>query len=254
MILKGFLILYLWSWHTLQDGVYYKEFVISDKYPIHVIKVEPNKSLLVALSAKVHSKKSMTVKEWCEKFNLVVATNAGMYATDYLTHVGYMRIGNDVLNPRWVKNYFSVFAFNPLKPNLPPAMMIDLDLDNKKILQDYSVVIQNLRLIKYKGKNVWSPSSKKWSESALAMDEKGNVLFIFSIEAFSMYELNKILLSLPLNIVRAMHLEGGPPASLSIHSSNIKLDLMGKGETEFLENDSYRTQYPIPSIIGVKRK
>ena len=47
-------------------------------------------------------------------------------------------------------------------------------------------------------------------------------------------ELNAMLLALPLGVVAAMHLEGGPEASLSIHAPGIDLDLAGSYETGFL--------------------
>ena len=60
-----------------------------------------------------------------------------------------------------------------------------------------------------------------------------------------MWEFNERLRALPLGIVRAMHVEGGPEASLSIHAGGIDLDLAGSYETGFHENDSNETQWPI---------
>ncbi|HJX65335.1 MAG TPA: hypothetical protein VJ860_15440, partial [Polyangia bacterium] len=58
-------------------------------------------------------------------------------------------------------------------------------------------------------------------------------------------------LALPLQIAKAMHVEGGPEASLSIHAGGVNLDLNGSYETGFREDDTSREQWPLPNIIGV---
>ena len=69
-----------------------------------------------------------------------------------------------------------------------------------------------------------------------------------------MHEFNELALNLPLNIAGAMHLEGGPEASLSIHTGGIDLDLSGSYETDFWPDDSNHRQWPIPNILGVLRQ
>ncbi|MFL6246152.1 MAG: hypothetical protein ACJ74H_09015 [Thermoanaerobaculia bacterium] len=66
-----------------------------------------------------------------------------------------------------------------------------------------------------------------------------------------MHDFNRRLLALPLDIRQAMHLEGGPEASLSIHVPGI--DLCGSYETGFLEDESNREQWPLPNVLGVLR-
>lgn len=50
-----------------------------------------------------------------------------------------------------------------------------------------------------------------------------------------------------------MHVEGGPEASLSIHTGGVDLDLCGSYETGFNENDSNTHQWAIPNVLGVAR-
>jgi len=49
-----------------------------------------------------------------------------------------------------------------------------------------------------------------------------------------------------------MHVEGGPEASLSIHTGELELDLSGSCETGFNANDLNHTQWPIPNVLGVR--
>jgi hypothetical protein len=48
-----------------------------------------------------------------------------------------------------------------------------------------------------------------------------------------------------------MHVEGGPEASLSVHSGGVELDLCGSFETGFVSDDANPLQWPIPNVIGV---
>ena len=61
-------------------------------------------------------------------------------------------------------------------------------------------------------------------------------------------------LALPLGITAAMHVEGGPEASLSIHAGGLDLDLNGSYETGFNENDDEKAQWPIPNLLAVVRR
>jgi hypothetical protein len=94
---------------------------------------------------------------------------------------------------------------------------------------------------------------RRWSEAAVAMDRDGRVILAFSRHPYSMHAFNDLLLSASLGITAAMHVEGGPEASLSIHAGGIDLDLNGSYETGFNENDDAREQWPIPNLLAVPR-
>ena len=115
-------------------------------------------------------------------------------------------------------------------------------------------MIQNLRLIKRPGKTRWSKQSKKWSEVALGEDKKGNVLFIFNRSPSSMYDFNQSLLKLPIDIVCAQHLEGGPEASLYFAYNGTEVDIFGSYETHFNENEQNYRAWNIPNILGFIKK
>ena len=114
-----------------------------------------------------------------------------------------------------------MLAFEPKKTTVPPAVMIDLDTpDATARLADYGAAVQNLRLIRAPGRGVWGTQERRWSEAAVAMDNQGRIPFIFARHPFAMADLNAKLLALPLAITHAMHVEGGPEASLSIHTGH----------------------------------
>jgi hypothetical protein len=67
-----------------------------------------------------------------------------------------------------------------------------------------------------------------------------------------MFEFNALLRRLPLGVTRAMHVEGGPEASLSVRGPGVALDLAGSFETGFFENDGNGRQWALPNVVVVE--
>jgi len=237
------------EWRKLQTGV---ELAIFPR-ALYVVRIDPSRAKLRAGLAS-EALQPQTAGQWCRTAAYAVAINMGMFQHDHRSNVGYLRNGRHLNNKRWNK-YQSVLALNPSDSALPPLLWLDLDqTDRPAELERYGIVVQNLRLIASPGRNVWAKSDKKWSEAALAADSKGRLLFVFSREPHTMRDFNQKLLKLPLGITRAMHVEGGPEASLSIHVPGLDLDLCGSYETGFLPDDSNREQWPLPNVLAVLRE
>lgn len=249
-------------WKVLAPGLEHGTFTTQVATPagdgsITVLRIDPNQWELKLLSiTETGDAAGMTARDWCEKHELVAATNAGMFMQDYRTHVGMMRNASHANNSRFNSSYESVAAFDPVSDSLPPFQLFDLDEhDQSKVSNQYRSLLQNLRLIKKPGENRWGQQAKKWSEAALAEDTAGNILFVFTRSAFSMRDFNHILLGLPLNLVAAQHLEGGPEAQLFFQSGDTEYENFGSYETDFFENDSNERAWPVPNVMGiVKRK
>lgn len=193
----------------------------------------------------------LTVREWAEQTGLPVVTNAGMFAKDGSTHVGYLRTATGHVNSPDVNKYQSVAAFSPKREDLPPFRILDLDCTSiDTVKARYHGVMQNLRLIKRPGENRWSRQNKRWSEMALAEDDEGNIILAFSRSPYPMHTFNEILLDLPIGIVAAQHLEGGPEASLFIQVETKPNVWMGSWETGFYEMDDNEELWPIPNALG----
>ena len=200
--------------------------------------------------------KGRTAREWAEAHDLTVAINAGMFGTDYVTHVGYMECRGHV-NSKAVNDYQSVAAFDPRDPeNRRPFRIFDLDepgVTIQTIRQDYASLVQNLRLIKRAGMNRWSQQDKKWSEAALGEDVDGRTLFVFSRSPFSMHDFNRELISAGIDLVALQHLEGGPEAQLYVKVDGFELEVFGSYETSFREDDTNAVAWPIPNVLGIRR-
>ena len=220
--------------------------------PILVLRIDPNQWQLRLLCADRDTNgQNRTALEWCRAESLVAAINAGMFATDYQTHVGYLKSGSHVQNSN-INNYQSLLAFDAVALDSPSARVFDLDVSSLDSLRGrYGSLVQNLRLIKRPGLNRWSQQNRKWSEAALGEDSDGNILFIFSRTPFSMFDFNKILLSLPIDLVCAQHLEGGPEAQFCIDLPGCERERVGSFETGFWEKHTNKRAHRIPNVIGV---
>jgi len=101
---------------------------------------------------------------------------------------------------------------------------------------------------------VWTQNDKKWSEAALGQDKQGNVLFIFPRLPYIMHDFNEILLQLPIEIACAQHLDGGPPASFYLSTKGITIEKFGSYESKFFEDNDNKASWPMPNVLGLKKK
>jgi len=246
-------------WRPIARGVEYGVFQMSGseggEERVHVVRIDPAQAALKLVLASEQDRKLRTTAEWCKDFNLIAATNAGMFLKDYSTNVGYLRNGSHVQNKRWNRKYKSALAFDPREAGIPPAIMVDLDEPGAMMkLEGYRAVIQNLRLIKGNGIKVWEKSDRQWSEAAVGMDHEGRVLFLFCSSAFSMWEFNERIKALDLGVARLMHMEGGSVAGLSIRAGDFKIDLAGSFDTLLEANEMGMGQQLIPNVLGVQAR
>ena len=221
---------------------------------IVVLRIDPARwDLRLGLASEIDGVEGLGTREWCRRQGYVAAINAGMFATDYLTHIGYLQHREHVNNPR-LSRYKSVAAFCPGEDGIPPFRIFDTDdpgFAMDAVKRRYNCVVQNLRLLKRPGINRWQPQNKIWIEAALGEDRDGRALFIYSRTPLSMHRLNELLLALPLDIVCAQHLEGGPEAQIYVAVGGFRLEIIGGYETPFDPDPGYTVAWPLPNVIGV---
>ncbi len=241
------------TWETLDEGLELARFP-GGPGPITVLRIDPAAWRTEALAASVLDGDSRTARQWGKEYGLTAVINAGMYAADHRTHTGYFRTGDHVNNPLWnQKDYRQAACFEPRRPGLPRFVLEDLDTHPEETFaDDYDVVVQNLRLIKKPGENRWPPRDRRWSEACLGEDASGRMLWIFSRAPYTMHAWNERLLTLPLDLVAAQHLEGGPEAQLWI--SPAAIEVMGSYESGFREDGSNHVAWPVPNVLGIRRR
>jgi len=245
-------------WTALGDGLELGRFPIAGvDHPgtlVHILRIDPRRWELTLHGLPRGDSVGYTAREWSRREGLVAAINAGMYQADYRTHSGYMGADGAVLS-RGVNAYLSAAAFGPVNPADPPFRIFDLDEDPLgSLLPRYRRVVQNLRMIKRPGENRWAAQERRWSEAALGEDRDGRALFIFCGAPLPLDRLIAALLSLPLGIVAAQHLEGGSQAQLFVSAGGETVEFVGGYEGTLAASDPGRTARPIPNVLGVRAR
>jgi hypothetical protein len=222
---------------------------------IRALRIDPALFQLELLNASASPDgRILTAREWCRRHDLVAAINTSMYQQDYRTSVSLMRTRTHTNNPRLSKD-MTILAFDRLQADVPPVKIIDRECDDfEEWRQRYGTLIQSIRMLSCSGENVWSQQPRKWSTAAIGTDRQGRLLFLHVRSPYSTHDLIEILRELPLDLDRAMYAEGGPEAQLYIHSGDRKLEFVGSFESAFQEDDSNVHAWPVPNVVGIRRR
>ena len=247
------------TWRDLAPGMQQTEIAVSageGAAPITVLRFDPREWQLEYAGVGNSEEPAQSARDWSRRHGFVAAINAGMFLRDYRTHVGFLKFhayaGNSHTN-----DYRSVAAFDAHGADVPAFHLFDLDAADasmQRILADYDSAAQNLRLIRRPGIDMWPPQERRWSEAALGEDAAGRILFVFSRVPLSMHDFNERLLASDLGIVAAQHLEGGPEAQLYLRVGQTEHEWFGSYETTFREDDTNAAAWPIPNVLGVRRR
>lgn len=248
-------------WQSLAPGLEYAEFGVrpgaGEDSVIAVLRADPLrwKPLVLSASARADSA-GMSTREWAHRYDLTAAINAGMYDRDLVTHVGELVTPGHANNPRRHPRYQSLAVFDPVDGRSHPFRILDLDLlPRHQKPERWSSRVQNLRLIRRSGENRWSPGGKRWSEAALAEDDRGRILLLYCPVSLTMHEFNERLLELPLRVVAAQHLEGGLRAQLYVRSSGRTIEFHTGRR---VEHDGGGSTPPgglaVPNVLGLVRR
>ncbi len=243
------------AWKTLESGLELGTFH-SPGYPdsikatIYILRIDPSRySLQLFCSSAPDQGKALSAKQWCKRKHLVAAINASMYQQDYKTSVSLMKTAVHTNNSYMSKDK-TILVFNPRSADVPLFRIIDRQCDDFiSLKRNYTTFIQSIRMISCTGKNVWS-QGQSWSIASIGADKSGKILFIFSGTPHSVHDFSNILLALPINIDRAMYLDGGHIAQMAIETISTKLELIG----QFNGLGYSPSEAPeIPNVIGIMK-
>jgi len=192
---------------------------------ILVVRANPSAvSLTLCTAAPDHA--PLCVRDWAVSRGLWCAINASMYLPGGRS-TGYMRHPGNVNNPRLNARFGAFLVFGPREPGLAPARLLDREHDHwRHLLDRYDSVVQNFRMIS-RGRVVWKPGGEAHPTACVAQDSAGNILFIHGRLATTVNAFAEALLSLPLDIVTAMYVEGGGQAALVLNTPELFLEHSG---------------------------
>ena len=222
---------------------------------VRALRINPKYYRLRLLNASaIKDGVPLTPKQWCRQNGLIAAINPSMFQTDYKTSVSLMRTQTHTNNSRLSKD-MTILAFDRHSSDVPHAKIIDRQCENFQFWKKkYRTLVQSIRMISCKGKNVWKQQQQKWSMTAIALDGQANILFIHVRSWYSTHDLINILKKLPLNISNAMYTEGGPQAQLYINTGKKEFEFVGSYETSLPQSNEAAISWPLPNVIGISAR
>ncbi len=245
------------AWTALLPGLELGEFAAPQKSPagdstLRVLRIDPAHFRFRLLNASQAGQGNrLSTREWAKRNHLVAAINASMYQRDFLTSVSLMQTGEHV-NSSWFSKDKTILAFDPVDDSLPAVRIIDRDCEDfADLRKKYRTLIQSIRMVSCRGENVWVKKKKIWSAAAIGIDGQGRVLFIHSRSPYSMHDLINILLGLPLDLKRAMYVEGGADAQMYINTGREEYEFIGSYSSGSYESDGNLFAWPVPNVVGI---
>ncbi len=242
------------AWQTLEPGL---EYALLDGPPggeegdgkIAAVRIDPARfELRLANASAPGQGETRTAREWAYRTGASAAINASMYQQDYRTSVSLMR-SRDHVNQRRVSKDKAVLAFDPLVSGVPPVKIVDRDCEDLSDAERrYGTLVQSIRMISCERRNVWAPSDRRFSAAAIGVDAKGRVLFFHARTPWPVHDLVAALLALPIDLVRAMYVEGGPEAQLFARGGGREVERTGLMERAPRGADGGRA-WPVPNVI-----
>ncbi len=247
------------GWRNLEPGLDLGFFAAPQKSAfgdslIRVLRADTRFFALQLLNSSAsENKKRYSVKKWATQNSLVAAINASMYQKDMVKSVSYMKTGKHV-NSTWLSKDKTVLAFDPNEKKLPAVRIIDRDCEDFSALRNqYATLVQSVRMVSCHGENVWSQRDKMWSTAAVGMDKVGRVLLIHVRSPYTTHDLVNMLLQLPIDLKRAMYVEGGADAQLYINTGKEEHEFIGSYSTGSREHDENTFSRPVPNVLGLVR-
>jgi hypothetical protein len=245
------------TWKNLEPGLDFGTFHAPKKSAfgdslIRVIRADTRYFALKLLnSSALNPPKRHSVKKWVNQNALVAGINASMYQKNQVSSVSYMKTGKHV-NSTWVSKDKTILAFDPTEKNMPTVKIIDRECEDFDALRkQYATLIQSIRMVSCKGENVWAPQNKMWSTAAVGTDNHGRIMFIHVRSPYPTHELINMLLQLPIDLKRAMYVEGGADAQLYINTGKVEHEFIGSYSTGSREHDENTFSRPVPNILGL---
>jgi len=222
---------------------------------VRALRINPKYYRLRLLNASaIKNGVPLTPKQWCRQNGLIAAINPSMFQTDYKTSVSLMRTQTHTNNSRLSKD-MTILAFDRQSSDVPHAKIIDRQCEDFQFWKKkYRTLVQSIRMVSCKGKNVWKQQQQKWSMAAIALDGQANILFIHVRSWYSTHDLINILKKLPLNISNAMYTEGGPQAQLYINTAKKEFEFVGSYETSLPQSNEAAISWPLPNVIGISAR
>lgn len=196
-----------------------------------VIRADLTRTPLELFNPPATSRSSMG--QFAREQQLAVLINAAMFATDYVTSVGYMRNYDQVNNPRFNARMQGFLMFNPKDAGSPAAKV-----GRRSEIDAYHTVFQTYRMWDAQEGILWKKGASYYHQVGLVgVDGENRVLFFYHPAFVDVHDLVERIIGLGLNLRGLLYLDGGNHASLYLDSA------IGR---------SWNTGLSLPNLLGLR--
>ena len=251
------------NWTILTKGMEYREMTapvqsfIGDS-KLSILRLDPAQFHFDLLAASQHDSLPRTVVKWAQSFDLMVAFNAGMYEqAKPLQSRAYLQNGKHYNNPKLLEAFNLMLALGP-KKGLNRSNIEVLDLSCSDWRQEkhcFKGFAQGLRMLDCNGQpTYWQKKIQSCSMLVAAEDNQGWFYLIFTRSPYTHNQMIDFMKQMPRGLHDAIYLEGGPEASLYINVNEHHIEKVGSWVSDTWETDDNKHFWPLPNIIGIRKK
>lgn len=251
------------NWTTLTKGMEYREisapvksFIGDSK--LSILRMDPALFRFNLFAASQFDSIARNLHSWADTFDLLVAFNSGMYSLEKpLQSRAYLKSGQHVNNGQLLEDFNLMMALGP-KPQTNRSNIEVLDLtcsDWEQEQKNFSAFAQGLRMIDCNASPMnWQKNIQSCSMLVAAEDENGWFYLIFTRSPYTHNQMIGFLKQMPRGLHDAIYLEGGPETSLLIDVNGHCIKKVGSWVSDTWERDDNTHFWPLPNIIGVRKK
>ncbi|MEO0604113.1 MAG: hypothetical protein AAF211_21930 [Myxococcota bacterium] len=220
---------------------------------ITVLRLDPATVEVALLAVSELGGRARRPQQWLAEHDLLAATNVALFEPDYRTATFHMRRGDHVNHAAMADDANHFLLLDPVRDEEPPLRIVDRTCEEVP-LDDYRTVVQGYRITDCEGGPAFADRDRIWSHASLGVDRQGRMLWIFARSPWSTHDFAQVLAALPLDLHRVQYAEGGPPAMLVVNAGDTDQQWLGSYETGAFANDDNQEPFPLPFVLGARRK
>jgi uncharacterized protein YigE (DUF2233 family) len=218
---------------------------------IAVLRLDPRRVRLRMAHYSLEPEKApLDLLEWERRLGAVAVFNAGQYYPDN-SYMGLFVSDGRVVSSRLHAEFKAALVADPAIGGISARV---LDLEQHPIRPDaltWREVAQSFMLFDDDGKIRVRNSSQVAYRTAVGEDAQGRIVVIVTEGGYTLYELAGLLHTWPLNLRRAMSMDGGEEAELAVNTGAFRYASYGHRNANGQVTHPTRSTVALPAVVAV---
>jgi hypothetical protein len=219
---------------------------------IAVLRVDPARAdLHVRHCALVNDGTPLDIVGWQRATKAAAVFNAGQFYPD-LSYMGLLVSGGRVVSGTPHPTYRAALVASRV-PGGGGARVLDLErepLDPRA--PGWREVAQSFMLVDDRDSVRVRRSGRVANRTAVAEDRHGRLLVLVSEGGYTLFDFADLLRRLPLDVRRAMSMDGGAEAQMLVRTDAMRYASFGRWDKDGDEKDIPGSATPLPAVIEVR--